>query len=78
MNHILLQQAFSSYCRKTILLRDGGQDYLPDTLSAMHVDDYGFGDRDFQYMTFLKDQLLELIFVTHICVSISHCTYYPN
>ena len=43
-------------------------DSIPHMLNALHIHDFGFGDKDQEFMSLLKDNLLELILLTHINV----------
>mmetsp|Transcript_4116 Transcript_4116/g.7556 ORF Transcript_4116/g.7556 Transcript_4116/m.7556 type:complete len:1437 (-) Transcript_4116:160-4470(-) len=48
---------------------DSSGDSLPHSMSALHIDDYGFGDKDQEFMSVLKDNLLELMLLTYINVA---------
>ncbi len=55
---------------------DNNSYHIPQTLSGLHIDDYGYGDNSLEYMLHLKNNLLELIFLTYINVSIINIMLY--
>jgi hypothetical protein len=62
-----LNAIVNEFCKRETT-QSGDTDPIPHMMSALHIEDYGFGDPEQQFMTLLKDNLLELILLTHINV----------